>query len=68
MRVANSDAWDDTPKVKEAAEIYHQGLSKLENVDIVTQVKVMYLYGLIQKWVVLYHSLKNLVQRLHKEC
>ena len=39
MRVANSDAWDDTPKAKEAAEIYHQGLSKQVNVDIVTPSK-----------------------------
>jgi len=39
MRVANSDAWDDTPEARKAAEIYHQGLSKQVNVDIVTPSK-----------------------------
>jgi len=39
MRVANSDAWDDTVAAKKAAEIYHQGLSKQVNVDIVTPSK-----------------------------
>jgi len=39
MRVANSDAWDDTPAAKNAAEIYHSGLSKQVNVDIVTPSK-----------------------------
>tara|TARA_S200002703_G_scaffold159932_1_gene175562 strand:- start:546 stop:3842 length:3297 start_codon:yes stop_codon:yes gene_type:complete len=39
MRVANSDSWDDTVEARKAAEIYHQGLSKQVNVDIVTPSK-----------------------------
>jgi len=39
MRVANSDSWDNTVEARKAAEIYHQGLSKQVNVDIVTPSK-----------------------------
>jgi len=39
MRVANSDSWDDTVEARKAAEVYHQGLSKQVNVDIVTPSK-----------------------------
>ncbi len=39
MRVANSDAWDNTPEALKASDIYHQGLGKQVNVDIVTPSK-----------------------------
>ena len=39
MRVANSDSWDNTPEAIKASEIYHQGLGKQVNVDIVTPSK-----------------------------
>ena len=39
MRVANSEAWDNTPEALKAAEIYHQGLGKQVNIDIVTPGK-----------------------------
>lgn len=39
MRVANSDAWDNTPEAIKASNIYHEGLGKQVNVDIVTPSK-----------------------------
>ena len=39
MRVANSESWDNTPEALKAAELYHQGLGKQVNVDIVTPSK-----------------------------
>tara|TARA_R110002051_G_scaffold14690_3_gene47120 strand:+ start:18441 stop:21710 length:3270 start_codon:yes stop_codon:yes gene_type:complete len=39
IRVANTEAWDQTPKAKKAADAFHSAIGKQANIDIVTPAK-----------------------------